>query len=285
MDPNPGSGILNLFDPGFGIEKFGSRIRVKHPESAKCLVVSRFDSDLALLATFFFILSCFLYYSFKKLFPFSCRSASGAALLVRSLPRLRRLAYQNMRRVVALLLQPGAQAEQGKAGQYGQAGLNGQTELNGLAGQYGQVGRNGLAGQNGEAGQYDQAAQYGEAGLNRQVGQNGEAGQYGKVFEYGLDFLDSMEHTGEYDLEVEDGSYWASGRGLPKSSYLSLHWVCHCCGSGSGSVSFWKPGSAPGSASVSNIKQEPDPHQSDKLHPDLHQCVEDKPKCLEYEPI
>jgi hypothetical protein len=131
-----------------------------------------------------------------------CRSASGAALLVRSLPRLRRLAYQNMRRVVALLLQPGAQAEQGKAGQYGKAGQNG------LAGQYGK------AGQYGEAGQYVKAEQY------------GEAGHYGKVFEYGLDFLDSMEHTGEYDLEVEDGSYWASGRGLtPSASYSSFHWV------------------------------------------------------------
>ena len=30
-------------------------------------------------------------------------SASGAAMLVRSLPKLRRLAYQNMRRVIALL--------------------------------------------------------------------------------------------------------------------------------------------------------------------------------------
>ncbi len=166
-----------------------------------------------------------------------CRSASGAALLVRSLPRLRRLAYQNMRRVVALLLQ----AEQGKAGQYGQAGRHGEAGQygqaeQGKAGQYGQARLNGLAGQNGEAGQYDQAEQYGQAGQYGKVGQNGEAGQYGKRFEYGLDFLDSMEHTGEYDLEVEDGSYWASGRGLPPS--LSLHWVCHCCGSGSGSASF-----------------------------------------------
>jgi hypothetical protein len=152
-----------------------------------------------------------------------CRSASGAALLVRSLPRLRRLAYQNMRRVVALLLQPGGQAEKGKAGQYGQAGRHGEAgQYDGEAGQYDEAGQYGKVGQNGEAGQYGKAGQNGEAGQYGKAGQNGEAGQY-KVFEYGLDFLDSMEHTGEYDLEVEDGSYWASGRGLPPS--LSLHWV------------------------------------------------------------
>ncbi len=30
---------------------------------------------------------------------------------------------------------------------------------------------------------------------------------------------------------------------------------------------------------------DPDPHQSDKLDQDLHQFTDDKPKCMEYEPI
>ncbi len=29
----------------------------------------------------------------------------------------------------------------------------------------------------------------------------------------------------------------------------------------------------------------PDPHDSDKLDPDPHQFADDKPKCMEYEPI
>jgi hypothetical protein len=32
-------------------------------------------------------------------------------------------------------------------------------------------------------------------------------------------------------------------------------------------------------------KPHPDPYQSDKLDPDLHQLADDKPKCMEYEPI
>ncbi len=44
-----------------------------------------------------------------------------------------------------------------------------------------------------------------------------------------------------------------------------------------------------GSGSASNKNQDPDPHQSDKLDldadPDPHQYVDDKPKCMEYEPI
>ncbi len=43
-------------------------------------------------------------------------SASGAALLVRCLPRLQRLAFQNMRRVLALLI---LEAKPGQAVQYG----------------------------------------------------------------------------------------------------------------------------------------------------------------------
>jgi hypothetical protein len=31
FDANPGSGIFLTLDPGFGIEKFGSGIRNKHP--------------------------------------------------------------------------------------------------------------------------------------------------------------------------------------------------------------------------------------------------------------
>jgi hypothetical protein len=38
-----------------------------------------------------------------------------------------------------------------------------------------------------------------------------------------------------------------------------------------------------------NLYPHPDPHQSDKLDPeqdpDPHQFVENKPKCMEYEPI
>jgi hypothetical protein len=52
---------------------------------------------------------------------------------------------------------------------------------------------------------------------------------------------------------------------------------------------YWKPQSASGYASAINKNQDPnphpDPHQSDKLDPDLHQFADDKPKCMEYEPI
>jgi hypothetical protein len=30
---------------------------------------------------------------------------------------------------------------------------------------------------------------------------------------------------------------------------------------------------------------DPDLHQNDKLDPDPHQCADDKPKCMENEPI
>ncbi len=52
-----------------------------------------------------------------------------------------------------------------------------------------------------------------------------------------------------------------------------------------GSASFWKPGSASGSASAAN--KYPDPHQTDKLDPDPdpHQFADAKPKCMQYEPI
>jgi hypothetical protein len=33
------------------------------------------------------------------------------------------------------------------------------------------------------------------------------------------------------------------------------------------------------------IKQDPDPHQSDKLNLDPHQFADNKPKCMEFEPI
>jgi hypothetical protein len=56
-----------------------------------------------------------------------------------------------------------------------------------------------------------------------------------------------------------------------------------------GSASFWLPGSAPGSASTSYKNQEPNPHHNDKLDPepnqDPQQFADDKPKCMEYEPI
>ena len=32
-------------------------------------------------------------------------------------------------------------------------------------------------------------------------------------------------------------------------------------------------------------RKDPDPHQSDKLYPDPHQFADDKPQCIEYEPI
>jgi hypothetical protein len=32
-----------------------------------------------------------------------------------------------------------------------------------------------------------------------------------------------------------------------------------------------------------NKNQDPDPDQSDKLDPDMHQLADDKPKCMEYE--
>jgi hypothetical protein len=33
------------------------------------------------------------------------------------------------------------------------------------------------------------------------------------------------------------------------------------------------------------LDPDPEPHQSDKLDPDPHQLADDKPKCMEYEPI
>ncbi len=32
-------------------------------------------------------------------------------------------------------------------------------------------------------------------------------------------------------------------------------------------------------------RKDPDPHQSDKLYPDPHQFADDKPQCMEHEPI
>jgi hypothetical protein len=48
-----------------------------------------------------------------------------------------------------------------------------------------------------------------------------------------------------------------------------------------------KSGSRPTSNKVQNLYLHPDPNQSDKLdpEPDLHQFADDKPKCMEYEPI
>ncbi len=37
-------------------------------------------------------------------------------------------------------------------------------------------------------------------------------------------------------------------------------------------------------ASVHNFGN-PDPHQSDELDPDPHQFTDDKPKCIDYEPV
>jgi hypothetical protein len=51
----------------------------------------------------------------------------------------------------------------------------------------------------------------------------------------------------------------------------------------------WIGGSASGyaSASIKNPDPNPDAHQSYKLdpEPDLHQFADDKPKCMEYDPI
>ncbi len=33
------------------------------------------------------------------------------------------------------------------------------------------------------------------------------------------------------------------------------------------------------------LDPDPDPHQSDQMDPDRHQFADDKPKCMEYEPI
>ncbi len=44
-------------------------------------------------------------------------------------------------------------------------------------------------------------------------------------------------------------------------------------------------GSASGSASNKNPDPDPDTHRSDKLEPDPHQFANEKPKCMEYEPI
>ncbi len=45
----------------------------------------------------------------------------------------------------------------------------------------------------------------------------------------------------------------------------------------------------PGSGSASNKNQDPDSrpdsHQSNKMDPDPHKFSDDKPKCVEYEPI
>jgi len=73
-------------------------------------------------------------------------------------------------------------------------------------------------------------------------------------------------------------------------AFLVMNTTCHCacqqcCGSGSGSASFWYRGSASGSASASNKKPDSDPHpdshQSDKLDPKPdpgpHQFAEVKP--------
>jgi hypothetical protein len=82
-----------------------------------------------------------------------------------------------------------------------------------------------------------------------------------------------------------------SGRPARSSTYPPTH---QCCESRSGFAwiriaSFWLPGSAPGFASTSYKNQEPNPHQNYKLDPepdpDPHQFADDKPKCMEYEPI
>jgi hypothetical protein len=52
-----------------------------------------------------------------------------------------------------------------------------------------------------------------------------------------------------------------------------------------GSATLWEPGTASGSASYKN--QDLEPHQNNKLEPDLdpHQFADDKPTCMVYEPI
>ncbi len=55
---------------------------------------------------------------------------------------------------------------------------------------------------------------------------------------------------------------------LPNSSCT----VLRCCGSGSG-------------IRIKLKRNDPDPHQSDKLEPDPHEFANYKPKSMEYEPI
>ncbi len=55
-----------------------------------------------------------------------------------------------------------------------------------------------------------------------------------------------------------------------------------------GSASNWKVGSGSGSESHKSdqLDPDPDPHEnSDKLDPAPYQFADDKPKCMEYEPI
>jgi hypothetical protein len=83
-----------------------------------------------------------------------------------------------------------------------------------------------------------------------------------------------------------------SGSGSGSSAQPDHYTMGHssrkqCCGSGS--ASFWLPGSSSGSTSASNKNPDPhmDPHHRDMLYPepDPHQFTDDKPKCMEYEPI
>jgi hypothetical protein len=48
----------------------------------------------------------------------------------------------------------------------------------------------------------------------------------------------------------------------------------------------WDPGSSVADPDPHQIeRQDLHPSQSDKLDPDPHQVADDKPKCMEYEPI